>query len=150
MKALLRAAARWRSLLERVGALCAVILLTVLAAAPARAQALSEVPINASTNLFCRGNDGQPVFQTYANLGKVMQRWAERFKFDMSVLPGKPLTLMFSAPTDSAYFISYEVTPYRDVSGRTGVVLESMHLFLDNADRDVEGSAMCFFTVFGK
>ena len=133
-----------------MGALCAVILLTAAAATPARAQSISDVPINASTNLYCRGNDGQPVFQTYANLGKVMQRWSERFKFEMSVQPGNPLTVMFSAPTASPYFISYVVTPYRDVTGRTGIVLESMHLFLDNADRDVEGAAMCFFTVFGK
>ena len=128
----------------------ALVLLTTLAAAPARAQTLADVPINASTNLFCRGNDGLPVFQTYANLGKVMQRWNERFKFEMSVQPGNPLTVLFSAPAASPYSISYVVTPYRDVTGRTGIVLKSMHLFLENADRDVDGSAMCFFTVFGK
>jgi hypothetical protein len=148
MKDLVRATARSRSRLER--ALCAAILLTALVAAPARAQALSDVPINASTNLFCRGNDGQPTFQTYANLGDVMRRWAQRFKFEMSVQPGKPLTVLFSAPGVSPYSISYVVTPYQDVSGRKGIVLESMHLFLENADRDVDGAAMCFFTVFGK
>ena len=151
MKPFLCATARWRSLLERgAAAFGALLILACFAAAPARAQALSEVPINEKTNLYCRGPDGEPVFQTYANLGKVMQRWSERFKFTMSVQPGKPLTVLFSAPGDTPYSISYVVTPYRDVSGRMGIVLESMHLFLDNADRDVYGAPMCFFTVFGK
>ena len=146
------ATARWRSLLERGVGLCALVLLTTAAvAAPARAQtALADVPINESTNLFCTGNDGQPQFQTYANLGDVMRRMTTRFHFDMSVQPGKPLALMFSAPADSPFFISYVIEPYRDVSGRAGILLKSMHLFLDNADRDIEGVPMCYFTVFGK
>jgi hypothetical protein len=68
----------------------------------------------------------------------------------MSVEPGKPLSLVFSNPKETPYSITYVVQPYRDVSGRTGILLESMHLYLDNADRDVLGAPMCFFTVFGK
>jgi hypothetical protein len=130
----------------------AVLIAALFAAAPARAQApsLSDVPINASTNLYCPGPDGEPQFQTYANLGNVMRRMAERFHFDMSVQAGTPLTLMFSAPADSPFFISYVIEPYRDVTGRTGIVLRKMHIFLDNADRDLAGTPMCYFTVFGK
>ena len=150
MKISIRANARWRSRLERGAALGVLLLLAV--AAPARAQpaTLADVPINEQTNLFCLGNDGQPQFQTYANLGDVMRRMTQRFKFDMSVQPGKPLTLMFSAPADSPFFISYVIEPYRDVSGRKGILLKTMHLFLDNADRDIDGPPMCYFTVFGK
>lgn len=135
--------------MNRLAALGAVFLLALAAAAPARAQDLSDVPINASTNLYCRGLDGEPQFQTYANLGNVIRRMADRFHFDMTVEAGKPLILRFSAPADSPFFISYEILPYRDVTGRTGIVLESMHMFLDNADRDITGPPMCYFTVFG-
>ncbi len=148
MKFCVRATA---ALLER-GLALGVVILTValLAAAPARAQALSDVPINDQTLLFCRDNQGDPKFQTYANLGDVMRRYKTRFQFEMSVEPGKPLSLVFSNPKETPYSITYVVQPYRDVSGRTGILLESMHLYLDNADRDVLGAPMCFFTVFGK
>lgn len=145
MKSLVGATARLRALLERT-----VLIALLLSPAPAFAQSLADVPINDKTNLFCRGADGEPQFQTYANLGDVMRRMKDRFHFAMSVQPGKPLSLVFSAPAETPYSISYVISPYRDISGRTGILLESMHLSLDNADRDLEGVPMCYFTVFGK
>lgn len=122
----------------------------VLAAPAARAQSVPDVPINDKTAIFCRDNSGTPVLQTYSNWGAVMRRFAERFHFDMSVEPGKPVKVVFSNPAESPYSITYSVEPYRDPVGRTGILLESMHIFLDNADRDVEGVPMCYFTQYGK
>ncbi len=133
---------------HRLAALAALL----LAAAPvaARAQSIADVPINEKTQLFCRDALGEPRLQTYANLGGVMRRYAERFHFEMSVEPGSPLKMVFSNPADSPYSITYQVEPYRDAAGRQGILLDSMHLFLENTDRDIEGAAMCFFTEFGK
>ena len=133
---------------KRLAALAAVLFTAV---APfAQAQSIQDVPINDKTALFCRDNLGEPRLQTYANLGGVIRRYAERFNFDMSVQPGPPLKLVFSKPAESPYSIVYQVQPYRDAAGRAGILLESMHIFLENADRDVEGSAMCYFTEYGK
>jgi hypothetical protein len=126
----------------------AVLLLATASAA--RAQTLADVPINDKTQIFCRDNTGTPVLQTYSNLGGVMRRWNERFHFDMSVEPGAPLKVVFANPSESPYSITYTVEPYRDPAGRAGIVLDKMHLFLDNADRDVDGQAMCYFTEYGK
>jgi hypothetical protein len=129
----------------------AALAVVFLAAAPAaRALDISDVPINDKTQLFCRDNDGTPVLQTYSNLGAVMRRYAQRFHFDMSVEPGNPLKVVFSNPAETPYSITYSVEPYRDSAGRTGILLDKMHLFLDNADRDVEGVPMCYFTEYGK
>lgn len=128
----------------------ALAVLLLAAASAARAQAVPDVPINAQTPIFCRDNTGTPVLQTYANLGGVMRRYAERFHFDMSVQPGDPLKLVFSKPSETPYSITYTVEPYRDPAGRAGILLDSMHIFLDNADRDVEGVPMCYFTEYGK
>lgn len=128
----------------------ALAALLLAAASAARAQAVPDVPINAQTPIFCRDNTGTPVLQTYANLGGVMRRYAERFHFDMSVQPGDPLKLVFSMPSETPYSITYTVEPYRDPAGRAGILLDSMHIFLDNADRDVEGVPMCYFTEYGK
>lgn len=124
----------------------------ILAAPCAQAQSVSDadVPINDNTAIFCRDNTGDPVLQTYSNLGGVMRRYAERFHFDMSVQPGKPLKVVFSNPAETPYSITYSVEPYRDNAGRSGILLDSMHIFLDNADRDVDGPPMCYFTEFGK
>ena len=132
----------------RTAAALAVVLLA--AGAAAHAQGISDVPINDKTAIFCRDNTGEPRLQTYANLGGVMRRYTERFHFDMSVEPGAPLKLVFSNPADSPYAITYEVQPYRDGAGRMGILLLSMHLFLENTDRDITGAAMCFFTEYGK
>ncbi len=128
------------------------VLAALLAAAPALAlaQSISDVPINDKTQIFCRDNTGEPVLQTYANLGGVMRRYAERFHFDMSVEPGEPLKLVFSRPQETPYSITYAVQPYRDAAGRLGILLNSMHIYLDNADRDVTGAGMCYFTEYGK
>jgi hypothetical protein len=134
--------------MTRPAAALAVLLLATASAA--RAQAPAEVPINAQTAIFCRDNTGDPVLQTYSNLGGVMRRWNERFHFDMSVQPGNPLQVVFSNPAETPYSITYTVEPYRDPAGRTGILLDSMHIFLDNADRDVEGAPMCYFTEYGK
>jgi len=129
----------------------AALAVVFLAAAPAaRALDISDVPINDKTQLFCRDNDGTPVLQTYSNLGAVMRRYAQRFHFDMSVEPGNPLKVVFSNPAETPYSITYSVEPYRDPAGHTGILLDKMHLFLDNADRDVNGQAMCYFTEYGK
>ena len=129
----------------------AALAVVFLAAAPAaRALDISDVPINDKTQLFCRDNDGTPVLQTYSNLGAVMRRYAQRFHFDMSVEPGNPLKVVFSNPAETPYSITYSVEPYRDPAGHTGILLDKMHLFLDNADRDVEGVPMCYFTEYGK
>ena len=133
--------------MTRSWAALAVLLLATASAA--RAQAPADVPINAQTSIFCRDNTGTPVLQTYSNLGGVMRRWNERFHFDMSVEPGAPLKVVFSNP-ETPYSITYTVEPYRDEAGRTGILLDTMHLFLDNADRDVEGVPMCYFTEYGK
>ena len=90
------------------------------------------------------------MLQTYANLGGVMRRYGERFHFDMTVQPGNPTTLVFSKPDETPYSITYTVEPYRDDAGRSGVLLDKMHIFLENADRDVQGVAMCYFTEYGK
>jgi hypothetical protein len=128
-------------------ALAAVLAFT---ASVARAQSIADVPINDSTAIFCRDNTGTPVMQTYANLGGVMRRYQQRFQFGMSVQPGDPLKVVFSDPATTPYAITYDVQPYRDDAGRKGILLLSMHLYLDGTDRDVTGSAMCFFTEYGK
>jgi hypothetical protein len=129
--------------------LAALAVLLLATAAAGHALAAPDVPINAQTQIFCRDNTGTPVLQTYSNLGGVMRRWNERFHFDMSVQPGSPLKVVFSN-TESPYSITYQVEPYRDEAGRTGILLDSMHIFLDNADRDVQGVPMCYFTEYGK
>ena len=131
----------------KFAALAAFVL--ALGAPLAQAQSLADVPINDKTPIFCRDNTGTPVLQTYSDLGGVMRRWKDRFKFDMSVEAGSPLKLVFSN-TETPYALTYTVQPYRDEVGRTGVLLDSLHIFLDNADRDIYGSAMCYFTEFGK
>ena len=133
---------------RKLAALAAFVL--SLGAPLAQAQSLSEVPINDKTAIFCRDNTGTPVLQTYANLGGVMRRWKDRFQFDMSIEAGSPLKVVFSNPAQTPYSLTYSVQPYRDEVGRTGILLLSMHLFLDNADRDISGSSMCYFTEFGK
>ena len=132
----------------RTSAALAVLLLATASAA--HAQSIADVPINDKTQIFCRDNTGTPVLQTYSNLGGVMRRWNERFHFAMSVEPGSPLKVVFANPSESPYSITYTVEPYRDPAGRTGILLDNMHLFLDNADRDVEGVPMCYFTEYGK
>ncbi len=126
----------------------AVLLLTTASAA--RAQGAAGALIDGTTPIFCRDNTGVPVLQTYANLGGVMRRYGERFHFDMTVQPGNPTTLVFSKPDETPYSITYTVEPYRDDAGRSGVLLDKMHIFLENADRDVQGVAMCYFTEYGK
>jgi hypothetical protein len=133
---------------RRLLALAAV--LVAMGASAARSQSIADVPINDKTQIFCADNTGEPRLQTYANLGGVMRRYAERFHFDMSVEPGSPLKVVFSRPSETPYSITYSVQPYRDGAARTGILLLSMHLFLDNADRDVTGAAMCYFTEYGK
>ena len=64
--------------------------------------------------------------------------------------PGNPVKVVFSKPDETPYSITYTVEPYRDPEGRTGILLDKMHIFLDNADRDVEGVPMCYFTEYGK
>ena len=129
----------------------AALAILFLAAAPAaHAIDIADVPINEKTQLFCRDNTGEPRLQTYANLGGVMRRFTERFNFDMSVEPGSPLKLVFSKPRETPYSITYAVEPYRDSAGHTGILLNRMHIFLDNADRDIDGVSMCFFTEYGK
>ena len=140
-----------RTAAARSALLLAALLLAVARAAPeARAQPAPEAPINAQTQIFCRDNTGTPVLQTFANWGAVMRRYAERFHFDMSVQPGTPLKVVFSNAAESPYSITYTVEPYRDPAGRSGILLDNMHLFLDNADRDVGGVPMCYFTTYGK
>jgi hypothetical protein len=128
----------------------ALAVLILAAASAARAQTMADVPINDKTPIFCRDNTGEPRLQTYSNLGAVMRRYAERFHFDMSVEPGDPLKVVFSRPAETPYSITYSVQPYRDLAGHTGILLNNMHLFLDNADRDVQGVPMCYFTEYGK
>ena len=79
-----------------------------------------------------------------------MRRYAERFHFDMTVEPGQPLKVVFSNAPESPYSITYQVEPYRDPAGRTGILLDTMHIFLENTDRDVDGVGMCYFTEYGK
>lgn len=126
------------------------VLLLAAAAPAAHAIDIAEVPINEQTQIFCRDNTGEPRLQTYSRLGGVMRRYAERFHFEMSVEPGDPLKVVFSKPAETPYSITYTVEPYRDAAGRTGILLDRMHIFLDNADRDIEGVPMCFFTEYGK
>ena len=128
----------------------AVLLLLAGVSSAVRAQTIADVPINDKTQIFCRDITGTPVLQTFSNLGGVMRRWSDRFHFDMSVEPGNPLKLVFANPQESPYSLTYQVEPYRDPQGRSGILLDSMHLFLDNADRDVTGLAMCYFTEYGK
>ena len=135
-------------MIRKFSALAAFAL--ALSAPVAHAQSIADVPINDKTQIFCRDSTGTPVLQTYSNLGGVMRRWKERFQFDMSIEPGTPLKVVFSNPTQTPYSLTYMVQPYRDDIGHTGILLLSMHLFLDNADRDVDGAAMCYFTEFGK
>ena len=130
--------------------LAALAVLLLATGAAGHALAAPDVPINAQTQIFCRDNTGTPVLQTYSNLGAVMRRWKERFHFDLSVQPGSPMKVVFSNPSETPYSITYQVEPYRDEAGRTGILLDSMHIFLDNADRDVEGVPMCYFTEYGK
>jgi hypothetical protein len=130
--------------------LAALAVLLLATASAAHAQTTADVPIDDKTQIFCRDNTGTPVLQTYSNLGGVMRRWNERFHFAMSVEPGTPLKVVFANPSETPYSIIYTVEPYRDPAGRSGIVLDNMHLFLDNADRDVVGQAMCYFTEYGK
>ena len=130
-----------------IAALAAVLLLT--AASGARA---ADPPVSDKTQVFCRDNTGTPVLQTYANWGAVMRRYADRFHFDMTVTvdPGQPMKVTFSNAPESPYSITYMVEPYRDSAGRSGIVLDSLHIFLENADRDVDGVGMCYFAEYGK
>lgn len=128
----------------------AVLFFAAAWGAEAQGIAASDVPINDQTQIFCRDNTGVPVLQTYSNLGGVMRRYAQRFQFSMSVEPGAPLKVVFSDPGHTPYEITYSVQPYQDEAGRKGILLLNMHLFLDNADRDVTGPSMCYFTEFGK
>ena len=133
--------------------LAAALALAPLAAAPgakAETPSLAEVPINENTVIFCRDSTGTPVAQTYANLGAVMRRYAQRFQFNMSIQPGPPLQVVFSDPGSTPYNITYSVQPWRDDAGRVGILLLKMHLFLDGTDRDVDGSGMCYFTEYGR
>ena len=130
----------------------AALAIALLAAPAAQADAIpsADVPINDKTLIFCRDNTGTPVLQTYANLGVVSRRYTERFQFQMSLDPGPPLQVVFSDPGKTPYSITYSVQPWRDDAGRTGILLLKMHLFLENADRDVEGPPMCYFTEYGR
>lgn len=131
----------------------AALALTLAAAVSgARAENLpaAAVPINDKTLIFCRDNTGTPVLQTYSDLGAVMRRYAQRFQFALSVEPGPPLQVVFSDPASTPYRITYSVQPYRDDAGRTGILLLSMHLFLDGTDRDLTGPPMCYFTEYGR
>jgi hypothetical protein len=134
-------------MIRTTAALAALLLLAATSAARAQTAAPS---INAKTQIFCRDNTGTPVLQTYADWGAVMRRYADRFHFDMRVEPGQPLKVVFSNTPESPYSITYWVEPYRDPAGRAGILLDSMHIFLENTDRDVEGVGMCYFTEYGK
>ena len=120
---------------------------TALAAGTAHAQAPPALDDN--TLLFCKGDTGEIRPMTYANLGTVARRYATRFNFKLTV-QGPPLTLVFSSPGETPYSVTYQAQPYTDDTGRKGVEVLSMHLFLDNADRDVTGTPMCYFTEFGR
>lgn len=128
-----------------------VLILALAAAAAmsgaAHAQALPVLDDN--TLLFCKGDSGEVRPMTYANLGTVTRRYASRFNFKLTV-QGPPLVLVYSNPTEAPYSVTYQAQPYTDITGRKGVEITSMHLFLDNADRDVTGTPMCYFTEFGR
>jgi hypothetical protein len=134
-------------------ALILALAATALTTAAARAQ--TPTPANApmtlddNTALFCASDTGDIRPMTYANLGVVVRRYAARFNFKLSV-QGPPLTLVFSSPADTPYSVTYKAQPYTDDIGHKGVLIQSMHLFLDNADRDITGTPMCYFTEFGK
>ena len=123
----------------------ALTLATVLTAA-ARAQ---TSVLDDNTLLFCKGDTGDIRPMTYANLGVVARRYASRFNFKLTV-QGPPLQLVFSNPAETPYSVTYKAQAYTDDVGRKGVLVQSMHLFLDNADRDVTGTPMCYFTEFGR
>lgn len=129
----------------------ALILALALAAVTgaAHAQAPAPLALDDNTTLFCAGDLGDIRPMTYANLGVVARRYASRFMFKLTV-QGPPLTLVFGDPDATPYSVTYKARPYTDDTGRKGVLIESMHLFLDNADRDVTGTPMCYFTEFGK
>jgi hypothetical protein len=114
------------------------------------AQAQPPPALGDDTLLFCKGDTGDIRPMTYANLGTVARRYAARFNFKLAVQPGPPLTLVFSSPAETPYSVTYQAQPYTDETGRKGVAILSMHLFLDNADRDVTGTPMCYFTEFGR
>lgn len=118
-------------------------------AARAQAPIAPAGGLDDNTLLFCRGDTGEVRPMTYANLGTVTRRYQSRFHFDLTV-KGPPLTLTYSNPAESPYSVTYQAQFYTDETGRKGVEMLSMHLFLDNADRDVTGTPMCYFTEFGK
>jgi hypothetical protein len=119
----------------------------VALAAPAQAQAPPK--IDADTQLFCQGDDGEIRAMNYFKLGDVIRRYQTRFNFEFSV-QGPPLRLVFANPAQTPYSVTYKAQEYTDTAGRHGIAITSMHLFLDNADRDIVGTPMCYFTEFGK
>ena len=129
-----------------------VLIPALLAAALAAGAAHAQAPpaLDDNTLLFCKGDSGDIRPMTYANLGTVVRRYASRFSFNLTVQPGPPLTLVFSDPANTPYSVTYQAQPYTDDTGRKGVAVLSMHLFLDNADREVTGTPMCYFTEFGR
>ncbi len=121
----------------------------LLAATPAAAQpAAPKVPLDPATSLFCKNDRGDIEVMKFASLGSVIRKFKMRFDFSLSIEPD-PMTLVFSNPAESPYFIRIKAMPYKDDNGHSGIALLSLHLSLENTDQEIEGTGMCFFAAFG-
>ncbi len=132
----------------RGGAAVCLAALALFAARSASAQGVAPPVLDNTTPLFCKNDSGDIQPMQYASLGTVVRRYQARFAFAMSADPA--LTQMRFSNTETEFYISYKIEPYRDAQGRSGIAFLSMHVSLENADEDIDGTPMCYFTEFGK
>jgi hypothetical protein len=131
----------------KTAAALAILTLIALPASPALAQVPPAAPLplpDPTTTLLCKGDNGDIQPMPYISLGTVMRKYAMRYNFHLS-LQASPMTLIFSNPAESEYFISFEAMPYRDDNGHSGIALLSGHISLENTDQVIKGTGMCYF-----
>jgi hypothetical protein len=129
----------------KMAAALAVLTLIGLPAPAAQAQAAAALPLpDPTTMLLCKGDTGDIQPMPYISLGTVMRKYTMRYNFHLSVR-ANPMTLVFSNPAESEYFISFEAMPYRDDNGHSGIALLSGHISLENTDQIIKGTGMCYF-----
>ena len=133
---------------SRARATAVLLALGLAAPAPARTQTAPDVKIDATTSLFCKDDSGDIKPVNYASLGTLMRKYAERYNFKL-IVERPPLVLDFANPDESPFFIRYTAEPYRDESGRTGVLLLSLHVSMQSVDRQTKGTSLCYFAAFG-
>jgi hypothetical protein len=128
-------------------ALAAIVAAGLLtASAQAQPAPAAAPPLDPTTTLFCKNDNGEIDVLQYASLGTAMRKFATRFNFKLTVQTN-PMVLTFSNPAESPYFIAFKAMPYHDENGHSGIALLSAHASLENTDEEIQGQGMCFFAV---